>query len=219
MLGTLTIGSNAIAKTSGVLIVEGKEQISLDYAGSSGQLLLNVELYDKGGERIAELHRNAWTFVKDADRYEFTTNPRSLRLVEKASGLVVFEANVNDKGAIEVPRAQFFTPSGTAIRVEPTYLQDRRHSDDWHIHRGQRRRHHDRRRWHRHRLRPDVTTRAPCRWMHLPPTMSLKAGFVMKLGPGGKFRRGHRTAPSQQLLTHDSDRFTVPTPVEGGARR
>jgi len=97
VLVELIIGSNVIRNTSGVLTVQGKDQIFLEIDPESNQLLLTMDVYDKDGQHVAKLGRNAWNF-NDQNAYKITTNPKELRLIERATGQVVVEANVTGDG-------------------------------------------------------------------------------------------------------------------------
>jgi hypothetical protein len=121
MWGELNLGSNVFTNTPGVLLVDGQPQVSLERAGTEDQLLLTMDVYDladAGVRHVAKLRRNAWAF-NDHDRFDITTDPRSLQLIERESGTVVIEANVLDENRIAVPRATFYTPRGDLIAVEP----------------------------------------------------------------------------------------------------
>lgn len=117
----LNMGSNVIRNTNGVLVVHGKEQIALE-VGEDGQVLLTMDIFDAGGDHVAKLNRNAWVFNND-DRYDITTNPESLRLIEKESSDVVIEVNVVSRTTLAIPRAAFYTPQGVPITVTPEVLR------------------------------------------------------------------------------------------------
>lgn len=121
MWGELNLGSNVFTNTPGVLLVDGEPQVSLERAGTEHQLLLTMDVYDlddAGVHHVAKLRRNAWAF-NDHERFDVTTNPQSLQLIERESGTVVIEANVLDENRIAVPRATFYTPRGELIVVQP----------------------------------------------------------------------------------------------------
>lgn len=101
----VTIGSNvAIGEFGGILVVDGEEQVKIERGAEDHQLLLAMELFDRTGARIAKLRRNAWSFAQD--RYQLSTNPRSLRLVlDDDPGSVVFEAAIIGQDELEISRA------------------------------------------------------------------------------------------------------------------
>ncbi len=56
----LTIGSQVVRNTSGVLMVQGKEQLCLEWGPERHQLLLTMNLYNTGGKRVARLRGSEW---------------------------------------------------------------------------------------------------------------------------------------------------------------
>jgi hypothetical protein len=118
----LVICSNVVRNTLGVLMVEGKRQISLERGDSDYQLLLTMDIYESNGAHVAKLRRNAWAF-NDNDRFDITTNPQSLRLVDKQSSNTVVEAQVLSRDKVQVPTGAFFTATGVPIEITPEYLR------------------------------------------------------------------------------------------------
>jgi hypothetical protein len=116
----LNIGSNIVRNSSGILDVGGKEQISLGIGKRDKQLLLSADFYDSDGNHIAKLKRNAWVFNQE-ERYEITTHPKSLKLIEKQTGQTVFEATVAGKDKIEIPWGKFFTHEGHLLEITPEF--------------------------------------------------------------------------------------------------
>ena len=115
----LNIGSNLIRNTSGVLRVQGKEQAFLEI-GDDGQLLLTMDVYDSNRNHVAKLRRNAWAF-NNKERFEVTTSPKSLQLIDKESGAVVVEVKVLDKGNIQIARGDFYTHMGNRLEITLQY--------------------------------------------------------------------------------------------------
>ena len=115
----LDIGSNIIRNTSGVLNVQDKEQIFLEI-GDDGQLLLTMDIYDSGKEHIAKLRRNAWAF-NNKKRFEITTTPASLKLIDRVTGDTVVEANVVSKDKLKVSNGKFYTHNGVLLEITPQY--------------------------------------------------------------------------------------------------
>lgn len=68
-----------------------KKQLALE-VGEDGQTLLTMDVYDAGQNRIAQLRRNAW-LLNDSDRFNITTNPKSLKLIDTATEETVVEVN------------------------------------------------------------------------------------------------------------------------------
>ena len=72
----LKLGSNTFRNTSGVLTLQGKEQVVLELKPETFQLLLTMDLYDAEGTRIAHLRRNNWVLNKE-DAFAFASGPAS----------------------------------------------------------------------------------------------------------------------------------------------
>jgi hypothetical protein len=115
----LNIGSNIIKNTSGVLNVEGKDQIFLEFR-DDGQLLLTMDIYDQAGNHIAKLRRNAWAF-NTGERFDITTNPQDLTLTDTQSKEIVVRVHVVDRSHIEIPEGRFFTYAGHLLEITPEY--------------------------------------------------------------------------------------------------
>jgi hypothetical protein len=116
----LNIGSNIIRNTTGILNVRGKNQITVELGKNSGQLLLNMDVYDAAGQHVAKLRRNAWTF-NTKERFDITTAPESLKLTDKDTGQVVVEAKVTGKNQVTITNGAFYTHSGELLEISPTY--------------------------------------------------------------------------------------------------
>ena len=117
----LNIGSNVFRDTNGILFVDGREQISLEIGDINGKLLLNMDIYDEKGEHLAKLHRNSWSFVSNKDRFEITTNPEALKLIDNNNGNVIIEANVVNSNEINILNGRFYSHNGLLIEVTPEY--------------------------------------------------------------------------------------------------
>jgi hypothetical protein len=116
----LNIGSDIIRNSSGILSVEGQDQIYLEIGERDDQLLLTMDVYDAEGNHIAKLRRNAWAF-NNRDRFDITTIPSSLRLTDTDSGDLVVEANVTGPSRIEVLNGRFYTNRGHLLEITPDY--------------------------------------------------------------------------------------------------
>jgi hypothetical protein len=112
----LRIGSTIICNTSGVLNVHRKQQIILEWGEWSGQLLLTMNLYNAGGKHTARLRRNEWTF-NDNSQFEFTSNPKSLKLIDTRTGQVALEARVVRPGKVEIGQGTFHSHTGQRVEI------------------------------------------------------------------------------------------------------
>jgi len=111
-----------IVNPSGVLVADGQEQINLERGTKDQQLLLTIDIYNQSSDHIAKLRRNAWAF-NEGDRYEITTHPTNLSLVDREAGETVLSASVLDLDRIEVLEGQFFTKGGTPIAITPDAMR------------------------------------------------------------------------------------------------
>jgi hypothetical protein len=117
----LTIGTNRITNTSGVLVVMGHPQIKLERR-RDGQLLLTMDIYDSAGRHVARLRRNAWVFNL-GDEYASTTDPASLSLTHTPSREVLVEVSVKSTSEIHIVRAKFYTSTGMLIEATKEHLK------------------------------------------------------------------------------------------------
>lgn len=112
----LTIGSNRLRTTDGVIKVRGKRQISLEWGPLSSELLLTMDLYGAGGGHIARLRRNNWTF-NDNDRFDFAACARGFNLVDTKSSQVVLEARVVGRDSVVITQGTFYSSGGQPIEI------------------------------------------------------------------------------------------------------
>ncbi|TKJ39072.1 hypothetical protein CEE37_11655 [candidate division LCP-89 bacterium B3_LCP] len=116
----LIIGSNVIRNTSGVLNIQGEEQIFLELGKNNQQLLLTIDVYDENRKHIAKLRRNAWAF-NEKDRFNITTNPKSLTLIDKKTKEILVEARVLGVSKIEIVQGKIYTHTGQLLEIAPQY--------------------------------------------------------------------------------------------------
>ncbi len=112
----VTIGSNRLRNTDGVISVHGSRQIVLEWGAFDSELLLTMDLYGNGGGRIARLRRNQWTF-NDNGRFDFAANARGINLIDTKSGQVVLEARVLGSDSVVITQGTFFSSAGHEIEI------------------------------------------------------------------------------------------------------
>ena len=117
----LNFGSNIISNMSGVLTLEGEEQIFFEI-GDDGQPLLTMNIYNSKGRHIAKISRNTWTF-NDEDRFNTVITPASLKLIDKTSSHCVIEVNVVEGNIIRIPYGKFYTHYGQFVEVTPDFYR------------------------------------------------------------------------------------------------
>ena len=113
----LTIGSNRLRNTDGIISVRGNEQIKFEWGPSYAELLLTMDLYNVDGYHIARLRRNQWTF-NDRDRFLFAGSTKGLNLVDTKSKQVVLEARVAGGDSVVVTQGAFHSSKGHQIEIE-----------------------------------------------------------------------------------------------------
>jgi hypothetical protein len=112
----LTIGSNRLRNTDGIISVRGKRQILLEWGPLESELLLTMDLYGAGGQHIARLRRNYWTF-NDRERFNFTAKTRGFNLVDTKSSKVVLEARVVGGNSVVITQGAFHSSAGHQIEI------------------------------------------------------------------------------------------------------
>ena len=111
----LNFGSNVISNMSGILTLEGENQISLE-TGDDGQPLLTMNIYNKKGNKIAKINRNRWV-LNGKDRFETVISDSSLKLTDTFSGHCLIEINLVDKNIMQIPHGKFYTHYGQLVEV------------------------------------------------------------------------------------------------------
>jgi hypothetical protein len=110
------IGTNVWQNATGLIIsVGGKPQVMLE-TGADGHLLLTADLYNRQGEHVGKLNRNAWVFAKSED-YVVTTQPSSMTLRHTRDNSVLFAVQRISPDKIQVHPCQFYTPTGISCVV------------------------------------------------------------------------------------------------------
>jgi hypothetical protein len=112
----LTIGSNRLPNTDGIISVRGKQQIFLEWGQLNSELLVTMDLYGDGGAHIARLRRNQWTF-NDNERFDFTVDARGFGLVDSKSSQVVLEARVVGQDSVVITQGKFYSSAGHRIEI------------------------------------------------------------------------------------------------------
>jgi hypothetical protein len=112
----LTIGSNRLGNTDGIISVRGKRQIALEWGQQNSELLLTMDLYSAGGRHIARLRRNQWTF-NDNDRFDFAGSESGFNLVDTKSSQVVLGARVLGQDSVVITQGAFHSSAGHEIEI------------------------------------------------------------------------------------------------------
>lgn len=127
----IRLGSNAFRNTNGVLKVQGKEQLVLEFQVEQRRLLLTMDFYDGSGSHVAHLRRNRWAF-NPGDRFVINTSdsPPSLfphmpwlRVFDDATGEIVLEAAAVADDKIQVATGKFYSHRGQLIEITSHYCR------------------------------------------------------------------------------------------------
>jgi hypothetical protein len=103
-------------------MVQGKEQLCLEWGPERDQLLLTMNVYSTGGKHVARLRRNTWTF-NDHDRFALTTAPGTLTLIDTTTHDLVLEVRVAGRDAVAIPQASFRTVTGQHVEITPEHCR------------------------------------------------------------------------------------------------
>ena len=112
----LTIGSNRLCNTDGIIRIRGSQQIALEWGPYDAKLMLTMDLYAAGGRHVARLRRNQWTF-NDYSRFDFAVNDRGFNLVDTKSSQVILEARVVGLDSVVITQGAFYSSAGHEIEI------------------------------------------------------------------------------------------------------
>lgn len=121
----LNLGSNNLRNTNGVLKLQGKEQLVVEYAGS--QILLTMDFYDAAGAQIAHLRRNRWAFNSREQFVLQTSSPALaaisegawLKIFERVTGAVTLEIVAHAEGRLDLVNGRFYSHTGDLVELTP----------------------------------------------------------------------------------------------------
>ena len=114
MWGEVRLGSNTVRDTTGVIEVDGVELVGLEL-GNDGKALLDLEIYNARGERLAKLRKNEWV-VGDKQQFTLLRTADHVSMTDKTSGRLILDALLSTK-SINVAAADLYGPSGSHVRV------------------------------------------------------------------------------------------------------
>ncbi len=118
----LIVSSRIIRNTNGVIMVEGTQQLSLEWGQAGGTLLLTINLYNCDGKHVARLRRNDWTF-NDNGQFVLTTKPGALELVDTRAGRIALEARIVTEDKVEIIEGVFFSQKGHQVEITAAYCR------------------------------------------------------------------------------------------------
>lgn len=127
----LLIGSNVFRDTNGVVTIEEKEQLVLEWRPDEGLLLVTMDLYDERGVRVAHLRRNMFVvnrleqFGIEAHRSGdgIESAPPWVRLFDIRSKLSVLDVQMISEHRAHIRSGWFHSHRGTPVEITPHYCR------------------------------------------------------------------------------------------------
>jgi hypothetical protein len=110
------VGSNLYRNTDGTIEVEGVPQIQVALKPATGALLVNFALFDAGGKVVAKLV-DSTLMINEKRAYEVNKTPKSLRLIQSATGTVILQMDVKTPDVVAFTKGEFHTMKGHVIHV------------------------------------------------------------------------------------------------------
>jgi len=112
----ITLGSNNLRNTNGVFTAQGKDLLWVEIGEKDGPPIVSMDVYTPTGAQVAKLERNVWQ-SNEKDRYEFTIESPSVKVVDTILKQVVIEVKKEDEHRLVVPLARFYSVKGTLSEV------------------------------------------------------------------------------------------------------
>ncbi len=109
------LGSNLVQDCQAVLVIEGKEVFCLRDRLGDGRLVVDFDLDDSSGNRIAKIAGN--NVVYAADEFEFVSEARISFVRKKATGEII--AQVEELSLTSIRITGDFWNSGHHILITP----------------------------------------------------------------------------------------------------
>lgn len=127
----LLIGSNVFRDTNGVVKVEEKEQLVVEWRPDERLLLLTMDLYDEQGARAAHLRRNVLVVNRSGQfgveihqsTADIRTDPPWVRLVDHQSGMVAIEVLIASEYRAHIRSGRFYSHRGTLVEITPHHCR------------------------------------------------------------------------------------------------
>lgn len=127
----LLIGSNVFRDTNGVVKIEEKEQLVVEWRPDEGLLLVTMDLYDEQGTRTAHLRRNVLAVNRSGQfgvevhrsTADIRTDPPWIRLFDHQYGMMVLDVLMTSEYRAHVRSGRFYSHRGTLVEITPHYCR------------------------------------------------------------------------------------------------
>ncbi|MCP9471911.1 MAG: hypothetical protein NNA30_04185 [Nitrospira sp.] len=127
----LLIGSNVFRDTNGVVKIEEKEQLVVEWRPDEGLLLVTMDLYDERGIHVAHLRRNVLVvnrtgqFGIEVHRSagDIHADPPWVRLFDIRSGLSMLDVQMISEQRAHIRSGCFHSHRGTPVEITPHYCR------------------------------------------------------------------------------------------------
>ncbi|CUQ65478.1 hypothetical protein [Candidatus Nitrospira inopinata] len=127
----LLIGSNVFHDTNGVVMIEEKEQLVLEWRPDEELLLVTMDLYDERGIHVAHLRRNVFAVNRSAQfsvevhrsADDIGADPPWVRLFDNQSGLSVLDVHITSEHRVRISSGRFHSHRGTPVEITPHYCR------------------------------------------------------------------------------------------------
>jgi hypothetical protein len=127
----LVIGSNIFRNTNGVVTIQGKEQLVIEFQPEQGLLLATMDLYNENGAHIAHLRRNVFMLNLSEQFAVETHRPQQdvrgdypwVRLTDRRSGSPAIEIHMVSAHRIHILSGKFYSHRGMPVEITPNYCR------------------------------------------------------------------------------------------------
>lgn len=127
----IKLGSNVIRNTNGVITIQGKEQVVLEWDRETRRMHLTMDFYDEAGNRLAHLRRNHWAYNNESGLI-FLDNPESpplfpsdywIKILTRESGECILEAKVSAQDILYITYGHFYSHQGQLVEISTHYCR------------------------------------------------------------------------------------------------
>lgn len=127
----LVIGSNVFRDTNGVVAIQGKEQLVIEFLPEQKLLLVTMDLYDTQGTQIAHLRRNVLMRNRHGQfaaeihqpQHDMQVDLPWVRLLDRKSGSLVIEIRMDSAYRARILSGAFSSHQGMPVEITPNYCR------------------------------------------------------------------------------------------------